>query len=308
MKNSGNVWQKFVATLMVATLLQGCASSGGFRASGGGQSPLLNTSLPPSVNEKFNAASAKIILDVAKANGASSGVSLPSRASYATLTISYDAAAKSYTVMDEASGRTFVPANIAASNNTFDVYQQNNGNSIEELRLFKSGNQNSQLALTYVTYGLWSTYQPGQAATHYLTRFAVFGIQTGAAGLPKTGQATYNGVVDGIAAFDGRSYRLAGSSGSLTADFATGVIRTALNLRGTTDVTSDAIGAVDLGTLKGTGAIGVDTSRYTGTITGLQMDGSFGGAFYGPNAAETGFAFSLTDNGANTAAGVFVGH
>lgn len=308
MANSGSVSAKCVVALIVANLLQGCASSGGFRASGGEPTPGLNTSLPPTVSEKFDAASAKIILDVTKSSGASSGVSLPSRASYATLTISYDATAKSYTVKDEATSRTFAPGNIAASNSRFDIYQVNDGNSVEELRLFKSGSQNSQIALTYVTYGIWSTYQPGQSTTHYLTRFAVAGIQTGAAGLPKTGQATYSGSVDGVAAFDGQSYRLAGSNGTLTADFEKGVIRTSLNLRGTTDVASDAIGAVDLGTLKGTGAIGVDTSRYTGTITGLQMDGSFGGAFYGPNAAETGFAFSLTDNGANTAAGVFVGH
>jgi hypothetical protein len=125
--------------------------------------------------------------------------------------------------------------------------------------------------------------------------------------MPRTGSATYQGVVDGVG-FDGAAglqQGLRGSSGSLTANFATGSVSTSLSLRA-----PDFTGA-----LSGSGTIGAGTSHFdgslTGTLNGVGATGSFLGGFYGPNAAETGHVFNAwTGSPSNPgigAVGAFVG-
>lgn len=298
------LWLVFVTPALAA--ISACGGGGGINVGPTPEPDPTNTSLPPTVSERFSAASGKIIADVANADGAASGVNLASRAAYGTLRVSYDAVKDSYTFSDEASSATFSPAERVASSSSFDTYRYASGTSTQELRLFRSSPSNDRLSLRYVTYGLWSTYQVGAIKTRYQTRIAMTGVKTSLADLPKAGTATYTGIADGIAALDGQAYRLAGSTGTLNVDFGTGVVKTEVDLVGQTDVTSDALGTIALGTIKGTAQIGGDQTRYTGTVRGLGMEGSMGGGFFGPSADETGFAFSLTD-GTNTAVGAFVG-
>ena len=312
----------FLLCLATTSMLSACGGSGGVNstpaptppasgdsgsgASGGGTTISTNATLPLTVSETFEAASAKIIATVDKGTGAASEVTLPSRASFATVSIAYDAATDSYTFADEASARTFAPADATSSDGAFKYYGKTVGTSVESLKLFKSATANSRLALTYVTYGIWSTSQDGFATNHFLSRFATTGVQTVASTMPRTGSATYTGIADGAAAIGGHAYRLVGSTGTLTADFATGVVKTTLTLNGNADVSSDTPGTTALGTLEGLAQIGFGTSKYTGTIKGMGLDGSIGGGFYGPRAAETGYAFSAA-GGDDAAVGVFVG-
>lgn len=275
----------------------------------------VNTQLPLTQTEIFNqAASAKIIGTVDTRTGAVEDVTLPSRASFATLSVAYNATTNTYTVADEASSKTFAPADLTAGTSSFDHYTQTStvpgggpgSTTVSDLYLFRPGTNNSRLSLTYATYGVWGTSQQGASNTRLLTRFATFGVQTTVASMPRTGSANYTGIVDGIATVDNQAYRLTGSSGTVSANFATGVVRTNLSLVGNPDVLSLAQGNVALGTLAGTGAIASQSSRYTGTISGLGATGSFGGGFYGPNALETALTFSLNGE-TNSAVGVFVG-
>ncbi|MDF8335196.1 transferrin-binding protein-like solute binding protein [Novosphingobium cyanobacteriorum] len=296
--------------LLIATpalaAVSACGGGGGINVGPTPEPSPTNTSLPPTISENFNAASAKIIADVGNTDGAASGVNLASRAAYGTLKVSYDATKDAYTFSDEASSATFLPADRVSSSSAFDTYRFASGTSTQELRLFRSSPSNDRLSLRYVTFGLWSTYQVGASKTRYQTRIAMTGVKTPLADLPKAGTATYTGIADGIAALDGQAYRLAGSTGTLNVDFGTGVVKTEVELVGQTDISSDALGTIALGTIRGTAQIGGDQTRYTGTVRGLGMEGSMGGGFFGPAADETGYAFSLSD-GTNTAVGAFVG-
>jgi hypothetical protein len=304
----------------LAIALGGCGSSG---SDGGVAStpvpsaapPVVNTQLPLTETETFNqAASAKIVGTVDTRTGAVEDVTLPSRASFATLSVAYNATRNTYTVADEASSKTFAPADLTAGTSSFDHYTQTTtvpgggpgSTTVSDLYLFRPGVNNSRLSLTYATYGVWATSQQGSSNTRLLSRFATFGVQTLLTSMPRTGSGTYTGIVDGVATVDNQAYRLTGSSGTVTANFATGVVRTNLALVGNPDVLSLAEGNVALGSLTGTGAIANQSNRYTGTISGLGASGSFGGGFYGPNALETAFAFSLNGD-TNSAVGVFVG-
>ena len=276
--------------------------------------PSPNSELPLTVSQVFDqAASGKLIATVNTTSGAVQDTTLPSRASFATLTITYDSTANTYLVADEASSKTFAPTDLTTGTASFDHYVQsvgsglNDGNTtVSDLYLFRPGATNTRLALTYATYGVWSTSQQGATNTHFLTRFATYGIETASESMPRTGSATYSGIVDGLATVNNQAYRLTGSTGTVTANFATGVVRTALTLTGNPDPLSLADGTVALGALAGTGAISTGTSRFTGTISGLGATGSFGGGFFGPGAAETALAFSLTSDTASTV-GVLVG-
>ena len=173
------------------------------------------------------------------------------------------------------------------------------------LSLFRPGAENSRLSLTYLSYGTL-TRSTTQLSTSLDSKFFVYGVRTSPANMPTTGSATFTGLADGLGSIGGTAYRFFGSLGTLTANFATGGLTTSLTLVGNPDVFSNVPGTTSLGTLTGTGTIGVGVNQYNGNISGIGMDGRFIGSFFGPRASETGYAFSATGGG-NTAAGVFVG-
>ena len=112
------------------------------------------------------------------------------------------------------------------------------------------------------------------------------------------------------------TYNLDNSSATFSANFAAGTVQTEINLVPTTTVNSQtatgngmqlltyALPAITLGTLSGTGSIATGTQRFSGTLTasvGPFSNGNFGGAFFGPQAAEFGFAFAAVGPAAGTA-------
>ena len=217
----------------------------------------------------------------------------------------YDASSGTYLVGPYSYG----PAdyNSAASENgNFKFYDPVSGWG-DTLTILTNSSNNSRIVLSYLSYGLYvSVNGPGVFDQPPVGVF-VFGTETPSGSMPRTGSATYQGIVDG-AGFDtaaARQQGLLGSTGSLTANFATGSVSTSLSLR-----------APDLtGTLSGGGTIGAGTSHFDGslmgTLNGAGATGSFLGGFYGPNAAEAGYVFNAwTGSPSNPgigATGAFVG-
>jgi hypothetical protein len=194
----------------------------------------------------------------------------------------------------------------------FDYYRFNydNGDGATrraELQLLKRSATNSRIQLSYLTYGLYSDASGPETARVFNTAAFVLGQETAAASMPRTGSGTYSGIVDGYASVGGTGYRLLGSTGTLTANFATGAIGTTLVLLGNSDFLTGTLGSVqNFGTLNGTGLIHSGTNQYTGDLAGFGMNGSFAGRFFGPAANETGYAFGAVGGG-DTISGVFVG-
>jgi hypothetical protein len=177
------------------------------------------------------------------------------------------------------------------------------------LIILVNSSNNSRIVLNYLSYGLYFT-RSGQPVSDQVTMIAfVFGTETPSGSMPLTGSATYRGIVDGVAfgfgGNGGSQERLLGSTGSLTANFATGSVNTSLSLQA----------PAFAGTLSGSGTIGGGTSYFDGSLSGklngVGATGNFLGGFYGPNAVEAGYVFNAaTGNTSNPGIGVtgaFVG-
>ena len=151
------------------------------------------------------------------------------------------------------------------------------------------------VSLTYTRFASFFTAGPGVPLDAHAF---VFGVQTLASDVPTTGTATYVGGAGGTAILAGSStgVSLAGSTASLTANFATGSIATALTL-----IMNPGGVPTTLDVLTGTGSLGAVKPGFSGTLTGTgSVTGNFAGAFFGPQAAEFGYDFQV---GGTTAAG-----
>lgn len=210
--------------------------------------------------------------------------------------VRYDASSGAYTI---ATGTlpdvTFSPADRSSAGSTavISAYGKTSGTKTDNLALFNPGSGNTQLALTYASYGGWQSTSPTGSSSDVATTFFVYGIKTAPNDLPTTGTAAYKTTLDGLFAGNGGLYTLSGSS-AILADFATGTIDFSMSPRGRNIVDGSA---KDFGDLLGSGTIGSGTAAFTGTSDAPSVSGysaSLSGQFFGPQAAEVGAAFQLT--------------
>ncbi|GAO39867.1 hypothetical protein SCH01S_39_01520 [Sphingomonas changbaiensis NBRC 104936] len=231
------------------------------------------------------------------------------------MSLAYDAATGGYTVTDAGgASAAFLPSmRTAASDQHVTVYSKQSGNVADDLVLFNPGAANTAMPLSYVSYGAWQRSTDNGATVDFAQQFFVYGIRQGA-NQPSTGSASYATAVDGIWSNPDGIYRLAGSS-SFTANFTNMTVATTLDLQGTN--TSSSISDVkSLGHFNGTGTIAALGGGFSGTLThqgtdgnGNTLNGTFAGAFFGPQGQEVGYTFSLRDatGSGGTAAGAVVG-
>lgn len=218
------------------------------------------------------------------------------------------------------------------SNNTnFTSYSASNpgppntGDVISELYLFKVGPSNTQINLTYTSFGLQiNSPFPSRSAPYGRETFFVFGVPTLSAGVPMAGTATYSGIVSGSGMtppsgiLEAGLYDITGTS-TLIANFSNATLTTSLTLTGSiTFGTSGLVSGFSPTTATGTGSIGSpgfqngvsaggDAGTFYGTLdVGGNPSGSFTGRFYGPKAEEFGYNFSLRI-GSSLAGGIAIG-
>nr|WP_232328880.1 transferrin-binding protein-like solute binding protein [Sphingomonas horti] len=239
------------------------------------------------------------------ANGFGEGVSL-----------AYDAATGGYTVKD-ASGAsaTFLPQMKvpSQSNDSVTTFAKAAGNVDDQLTLFNPGANNPTLKLSYVSYGAWQRAVDNGATIDFSQQFFVYGIRQ-AANQPSTGSASYTTTVDGIWSTGSGLYKLAGTS-DFTANFGNMTVATTLDLQGT-NASAPLQPPKDLGRFAGTGSIAAMGGGFSGTLAhqgtdafGNTLNGTFAGAFFGPQGQEMGYTFSLraAAGSSGTAAGAVVG-
>jgi len=97
----------------------------------------------------------------------------------------------------------------AASTTSFDAYRTTKTRTVNpyptvtdtfKVNMFKPGSANTQLALTYTSFGTWEAVQPDPAVTRYedlLLGVFAYGRKTPDGEVPVTGSATYSGLVYG---------------------------------------------------------------------------------------------------------------
>ena len=162
------------------------------------------------------------------------------------------------------------------------------------LQLYKSGPGNSQLALTYASFGHLSTSSPNGYYNYIDDAYFVYGLQTQQfLMLGRTGTAQYRGVAYGSAAKEGTSaqYDVTGTS-LFNVDFSNQAMSGNLSLQG---AGRGGTPSVDFGTYDFSGA---HSAFVTDTTLPLTIGGTTGGQlttrFYGPEGEEIGGEFSIT--------------
>lgn len=279
-----------IASLLCATaLLSGCGGgSGGNIAS----TPTPQVAVPTPAPEFANASSTYVTV----------GASAPKFGQ----SITYDPDSQTYTV-----GATTLGPDTSSISSDFRTYFKKDSNAYDAehrwvvLRSGSDGENNTRIRLSHLSYALYSYSDNTYGNSDDII---VSGTPTASSDMPRTGAATYTGIVDGYyRSPQNGQQRLLDSTGTLTADFANGTISTQLALRTSgqepSGASSSTTGTV-IGTLTGSGTIGSGTNNYQGTLAGsLQgtaVNGSLNGLFFGPGATETGFAFGVNSTRADS--------
>lgn len=302
-------YQRLAAISLSCALLSACG--------GGGGGGLNSTPPPPGSNansslvnlqysEDFIGRASVMRYDVSRATG---GATVLSGSENTGGRIRYDAATRSYTLTGTTYPQsTFGPANRldASSGPVITAYEKVSGNQRENLALFNPGAGNTELALTYTSYGALQKVIDNGATVAVNTAFFTYGVQTAASDMPRTGSVNYRTKIDGQFADSTGVYVISGPS-SFRANFGAGTIAFTMDPVGQ-HVVNGSVKSLGSHTINGSIAVG---NQFQGTTTlGVgPYYANLAGYFYGPGAAELGGSFMITGNGAitGTGAGIVVG-
>lgn len=188
---------------------------------------------------------------------------------------------------------TFAPGDRQGgeSNTRFDVYRVRNANGDYRLEMFKPGPANSEIALTYSSFGHWQENRAiGDYADQQLSTWFSYGVRTAAGTLPKTGSAHYNAAVlgSGTRLTDFAALTLSGSA-FIDVDFATATISGMLDADART--ASQALIDLPQMTFRSTdNAYAFDTLLFNAPG---HSPGSIRGSLYGPGGEEIGGSFEF---------------
>lgn len=163
------------------------------------------------------------------------------------------------------------------------------------------------VTLSYTATADWNHIVNGVQSQY----FAVTGVPTVASDMPRSGTATYQTSVTGMASTCAcvPTTLQQGSTASFSADFGAGTVTTTLNLVGS----GINRPPVSYGSFTGSGTITAGSPGFSGTLASAPGNstaatGAFSGAFFGPQATEMGYGWFVTSglNGFN-AQGVVTG-
>lgn len=299
-------YQRFVLVGLSCAALSAC---------GGGSGSLSSTPLPPppaaqsntsltdlKVSEDLVGFATVMQFNVLRSTG---GATQRAAAVNSSAIVRYDASKQSYTVVGLTLPQsTFAAANRQSGESTpvISVYEKVSGNKQENLALFNPGPANTELALTYTSYGALQTIVDKGASVDVDTAFFAFGVQTATADMPRTGTSNYRTKIDGQFSDAGGVYALSGPS-SFSANFGAGTVALNMDLTGQNVVNGlqKSLGTHSIDGLIQYGNQFGGSSRGGGTYSTV-----VGGHFYGPAAAEMGGSFSVVGGG-GVGSGAIVG-
>lgn len=301
--------QRLAVLSLSCALLSACGGSG---------SSLSSTPLPPRADnsslvnlqysQDFTGRASIIRFDVSRATG---GATTKGNRENLGAQIRYDAATKSYTVAGTTYPQqtTFGPANRldASSGPVITAYQKVSGNRQENLALFNPGSGNTELALTYASYGALQTITDNGGTVDVATAFFTYGVLTAASDMPRTGSANYRTKIDGQYADATGAYAISGPS-SFSANFGASTMAFTMDPVGQNVVTG-AVKSLGSHTMNGSITMGNQFNASTPFGVGA-FSSNLGGYFYGPGAAELGGTFLIIGHGVNdggAGAGIVVG-
>ena len=189
------------------------------------------------------------------------------------------------------------------------------GNSISLYYLIPGEVQAAGDAYNYTTGAFWVLTNENTNAID--VGFIVSGFETEPDDMPISGSAVYNVIAQALISYggdDGWAYRASGT-GDFNVSFATGEMIGNFPLLNITDFDGDALVLKDqtssLGGFSLEGSISSGSSHFSGTTYRAaggntllpEMNGTFSGSFFGPDANEIGGAFILEVEDADSIGG-----
>jgi hypothetical protein len=287
-----------IAALLAASTLAACGGGGG---SGGTRNGPLGTPLPDGSNRDLTAVSTPTAMTVGSVSrmDTSSGSYQPAItfSNAPTVRISIPALG-----VDDTFTQADVVSPTVINNVQIPTARRSDSTGVRTLTYIVPSNGAS--GLRFSSLGVWDR---ADLTTGTITQMAAFsfGSRTLGADVPTTGTGSYSGFLVGNAIEAGGQFSISALA-SATADFgahsiafsSTGSAKT--DRKGGVPMTADA-GYNLIGTLTFTPG----SNTLAGTLSSTNgKTGTAGGAFYGPQAAEMGVTFSLTNN---TGGAPFVG-
>ncbi|MFN3946322.1 MAG: transferrin-binding protein-like solute binding protein [Allosphingosinicella sp.] len=195
---------------------------------------------------------------------------------------------------------------VPSANPNFIAYNREANDQKGRLELYRRGEGNSELALTYMTFGRWSSSSTSGISTRDQYNFFTYGLETPQNLLSaRTGSARYDGVVYGAGANTGTGarYDVSGTS-RFDVDFGRQSLSGALALRGES---TNGFGNVDFGAYDFSGGLSTTGVR---TLTQLSRNGLRSGelitSFFGPDGEEIGGTFIMRVQDGNPGAGTSI--
>jgi hypothetical protein len=211
-----------------------------------------------------------------------------------TLAFSFNGNTNAYTVRNAERSAIFGPNDFRSETSIPDfypsvLYRTINSSATDFLILYKEANATPRIPTDFAAYGTWQ-HSEGRSADTTRSRldYFVYGEQTPAASMPRTGRVTYRLTGAGNVANEKQLY-FAKVFQTVSVDFATGQIDTYLSMTG-----DDLIGG---------GFGGLVSAQFRAQISGASAEGPLrfdiaiysGNArlvFFGPNAENVGLVFS----------------
>lgn len=231
-------------------------------------------------------------------------------ASRSALTVSYDAAAKSYTIAAPGRGQTFAPADIRASDVIGEVrYEKSDAANRDYLTLVTTP-YTGDTANQYVGLGFWQRNMVADGRQDTLFDTFTYGLDTAAAAVPRTGAASFSIDVFGLATTPGYEPRVFQGRGTFDTDFMVGVFSTNTYLTESGLLSGNGISGGGI-QLTGAGKLSGTDGTFSGNIlyggVNATVAGSMNGRFYGPASQEVGASFTAGNTDGNTVTGSLTG-
>ena len=236
------------------------------------------------------------------------GTSISNQAGSKDLSVRYDAANKSYTVITGGREVRFDEADKTASDNYDTQYTKSEAGGRDYLTLVKTP-YSGTAPTKYVGLGyLQRTAINGDRQSLDFTPFT-YGLPTAASAVPKTGTAAFRIDVFGAVSAPGSEPRAFQGPGSFSVDFSSSVFSAQSYLQEFELLSGDSVlgGGIELtasGKLSSTGAF-YGNALYQGWFG--SAGGTLNGRFYGPTAEEIGASFWANSGNGISVAGAFTG-
>jgi len=227
----------------------------------------------------------------------------------ATIQVSYDAPSRSYTVTAAGRSQTFSPGDIQTGTATGETRYSKTGPAGNDYLTLVTTPYSGSTSNRYVGLGYWQRNLSNATTQNTTLDVFTYGLDTPAAGVPRTGTAKFTTDNFGFVTIPGKAPLAFTGSGSFNVDLALGTFATSayVNEYELTSPRSQSGGSIALtaGGHLGSGNSFTGNMSYTDTYT--SMSGTIAGRFFGPNAEEIGASFSGSDRAGAAVTGAFTG-